>query len=357
MIKKYVINIFLLLSFSLMTIFFCEVIARMLFKPFPLKFIPSNDKHWIVDDEMRKYKLNPGSIGFFQSTEFNYKIYINDDGFRDISISTNYLKQPRNEKIFIIGDSFAFGTGVDYQNSIPGKVDYYINKIYNEDFSVINLGTPSYSLQQYLITLNHYLHLKPSHVIFIIFSGKLFGGADDIFGSTLFENWIKKSSEENLSQVEKKDYHKNNYKFENIKKYLLKNSGLYNLALLRIGAKLRAIKSSRSNLDKETFAKLKNGYRILDQTLEEIKKLAIDSNFTPIIVHIPPQSDIINEYTESRDRLQTVVRDIGFNFIDGMNILNTDENFYFPIDGHLNSIGYDHISRAIVTELIDSIRP
>ena len=71
----------------------------MLFKPFPLKFIPSNDKHWIVDDEMRKYRLNPGSIGFFQSTEFNYKIYINDDGFRDISISTNYLKQPRNEKI------------------------------------------------------------------------------------------------------------------------------------------------------------------------------------------------------------------------------------------------------------------
>ena len=354
--KKYIINISLLVSFSLITIIFCEFIARIFFKPFPLKFVPSNDKQLVVKDEMRRYRLNPGSVGFFQSNEFNYKVCINDYGFRDIiSTSANYLKQSENKKIFIIGDSFAFGSGVNYENSIPGKVNHYINKLPIEDFNVINLGTPSYSLQQYLMTLDDYLNLKPSYVVFIIFSGKLYGGADDIFGSTIFENWKKKSSMKNISSIKKKDYLKN-YNLENIKKYLLKNSGLYNLALLRIGSKIRAIKSRGTNLDKKTLAKLKNGYRILDQTLEEIKHLANDNNFVPIIVHIPPQSDVVNNYTESRDRLRNFVENTGFSFIDGMNILNTNENFYFPIDGHLNSKGYDYISKAIVKELMGLIR-
>ena len=173
------------------------------------------------------------------------------------------------------------------------------------------------------MTLDEYLNLKPSYVIFIIFSGKLYGGADDIFGSTIFENWEKKSSMKNISGIKEKDYLKS-YNLENIKKYLLKNSGLYNLALLRIGSKIRAIKSRGTSLDKKTLAKLKNGYRILDQTLEKIKHLANDNNFVPIIVHIPPQSDIVNNYTESRDRLRAFVENTGFSFIDGCLLYTSD---------------------------------
>ena len=88
---------------------------------------------------------------------FDTKIYTNTAGFRDQDPSALAPK----DAVVLIGDSFTFGYGVDYQQSFP----YFLS----EDLKIptINMGVPGYgSGSTYELFSKHQKTLRPKAVVY-----------------------------------------------------------------------------------------------------------------------------------------------------------------------------------------------
>lgn len=94
-----------------------------------------------------------------------YTVYTNNQGYRIGKKNINNLKKNSKEKIIFLGDSFTYGFGVDYENSLPGLVE----KKTNYQFEVINLGVAGYSPLMNLFKLKEYLSINQNKNIKKIF--------------------------------------------------------------------------------------------------------------------------------------------------------------------------------------------
>jgi len=92
----------------------------------------------------------------------SYKVYTDSNGFR---VSKNKQNTKSNSKIIFLGDSFTYGFGVDFENSVPGLISKKIN--YSNE--VINFGVPGYSPSMNLINLQNYLSENPKIKILKVF--------------------------------------------------------------------------------------------------------------------------------------------------------------------------------------------
>tara|TARA_B100000963_G_scaffold317847_1_gene298538 strand:- start:1707 stop:2855 length:1149 start_codon:yes stop_codon:yes gene_type:complete len=80
----------------------------------------------------------------------SYKVYTDFNGLR---VPKNKQKTKSTSKIIFLGDSFTYGFGVDFENSVPGLLSKKIN--YSDE--VINFGVPGYSPSMNLVNLRNYL--------------------------------------------------------------------------------------------------------------------------------------------------------------------------------------------------------
>ena len=99
---------------------------------------------YVLSDQIG-WTLTPHFSGRFVKDYFNIHVEANSDGIRDHEVSE---KQPGDIRILGLGDSFAFGWGVDLKQSFFKKLEQYLNeeKSVQENFryQVINAGIPGY---------------------------------------------------------------------------------------------------------------------------------------------------------------------------------------------------------------------
>jgi lysophospholipase L1-like esterase len=71
--------------------------------------------------------------------------------------------------LLVIGDSFTFGYAVEYEDSIPARLDVMAG----DRWRVINAGQPAYGPQQYRMHLEHLLAsgFDPDAVVLVLFTG------------------------------------------------------------------------------------------------------------------------------------------------------------------------------------------
>lgn len=79
----------------------------------------------------------------------SYKVFTNDDGHR---FSNNKNKKSDNKVIFL-GDSFTYGFGVNYDESITGQ----ISKKVGNKYDILNFGVPGYSPSINFFKLKEYI--------------------------------------------------------------------------------------------------------------------------------------------------------------------------------------------------------
>jgi len=356
------VNFILFVSSLSIVFIFCEVIIRLFFTFTTFKVISANGSDWNVDDSRRDYKLNPGFIGRVISSEFDHEIVINSEGFRDSKFSFHYSKSDTNRNnIFMIGDSFIFGVGVDYSNSIPARTEFYLQNNGVKISDVWNLGTPGYSIQQYIYTLENYMqYADPSTVVIGIYAGKLYSGADDIFGSADFELFEEKNNikvdlindKKTISNPKNEKQHFGRSKqisLIKMKKWFARNSALYNYVLVRVGPQLRAIKHGVATISELNKKKQERGWNILKSNLKHIKNLSNKHNFEVIIVFIPSNVDVINKYDVPGEKIREIVNVLRFEYLNGYELIKQQslKKLYYPIDGHMTAEGYDIYGRAI----------
>jgi len=308
---KLVINIFLMLMSLCIGVIFIEVIVRKFVTISSFRYISENKLHWNSDHPERRFALTPGYRGRLVSQEFNTSVFVNDLGFRysgnfpsDNPSSINNVK----DLVFVIGDSYVFGVGVDYENSIPARLEHYLNEQNISDLSVWNLGVPGYAVQQSIFTLHDFVSIrKPDQVVMCVFTSKLPSGANDITGSVDFENWLlrtgdfdskrttieEKVVENNVSQTNKQKTRRKRPLTRKAIKWLERNSALYNFLMLRVGPIIRSNVHRLTPISEDIEEKFIQGWELVDQYLGYLNRLKNENQFDVMLVYIPEHSDVM----------------------------------------------------------------
>ncbi|MFH1577914.1 MAG: SGNH/GDSL hydrolase family protein [Candidatus Omnitrophota bacterium] len=95
------------------------------------------------------------------------KIKIASNGIRDYEYT---IKKPKGSyRIIILGDSVAFGWGVDIEKTFAKRLEKLLNSKAKKKYEVINFAVPGYNLRQEIDTLKYKcLAYKPDLVIFCV---------------------------------------------------------------------------------------------------------------------------------------------------------------------------------------------
>jgi hypothetical protein len=133
--------VLILLKLSAMAI---GVLVALLIGELIVRIFVPQPKSWLdifARSEAPPFTLQPNVTRSLSTGESTWSIYTDDRGFRSAK-SPTHTNAPN---LLILGDSFPFGMGVNYEDSIPGRLDAALAGKYH----ILNSGVPSYGPTQY----------------------------------------------------------------------------------------------------------------------------------------------------------------------------------------------------------------
>ena len=136
------ILLFLSLIFSLAV---AELFARAFFE----ERQSAHQELLIEYDPYLGWRKIPNTIGTFATDEYQTTEKINSKGIRGPEYG--YTKHPNEFRILVLGDSFAEGYTVDFQDLFSEVLKRQLNDRQDRYFEVTNTGTAGYSTDQELI--------------------------------------------------------------------------------------------------------------------------------------------------------------------------------------------------------------
>lgn len=155
-LKEFKKKILLFVIIILVFFIFLEIILRLFSYP-----IYGFEKGFFQQDDITGYNLSSNFTGTHSIYGKISDVRTNSHGLRD---DREYLYEKRNStRIIILGDSFAFGNGVNIEESYPE----YLRELYkNQDVEVINFGVPGYGINnEYLSFIEEGLNYDPDVVL------------------------------------------------------------------------------------------------------------------------------------------------------------------------------------------------
>jgi hypothetical protein len=149
----------------------------------------------------------------------SYKVFTNNNGHR----FSNKKSFKSENKIIFLGDSFTYGFGVSYDESIPGQISQKVGSKYD----ILNFGVPGYSPSINLFKLKEYIkdnqNIKITKIFYLL-------DLTDVHDES--NRWIKIPGikqpvivNENLKkEIKKKFFIKNSFRTSRYVAYILNNS-------------------------------------------------------------------------------------------------------------------------------------
>ena len=134
-----VAKFFLLVAGLILALGFSEVICRYLIDTSVPRYVSRNGKHWNQDHPVRGYTLTPGYQGRLTAAEFDNRLEFNSLGLRGPELKLGV------RSAFVLGDSFVFGVGAEFDETIGERFAVHLQAIEGRDLQVWNLGVPSYT--------------------------------------------------------------------------------------------------------------------------------------------------------------------------------------------------------------------
>jgi lysophospholipase L1-like esterase len=170
------INLSLILLSTLFALFLSEIALRVMgFKP--LYVSPERDRFWKYDS-LLGWAHEPGQEGIFETPQFRTVVRINEDGLRDRPHS--YKRQNNIERIVVLGDSFAWGYGVEESERFSQQLEKSLN------VEVINAGVSGYSTDQELLWYRNEGIKYDTDLVILELAGNDVGDNDRQLVSTIY---------------------------------------------------------------------------------------------------------------------------------------------------------------------------
>jgi lysophospholipase L1-like esterase len=250
------------------------------------------------------------------------EISINSDGFRDREFEVE--KSNNTFRIVVLGDSVAFGYGININETFAKILEREINElITGQKFEVLNLAVPGHNTWQEVEFFKMKgLKYKPDIVIIT------YVGND-------FENFTYQKLLENK--------HYNSTYLREIKDPKEKSKYLIDQSLLIASL---VYKDSVLNRDR-------NFKTIVEDPLLELYNLSLIYKFQVIIVNIMGSSDY------SAKKLVPLSKNFNWTYIsagDELARYPSEKITFYPVDGHLNEYGHRVVAEIILKELIKNFK-
>jgi lysophospholipase L1-like esterase len=170
------INLSLVIISTLFALFLSEIALRLLGLG-PLYVSPERDRFWKYDS-LLGWAHEPGQEGIFETPQFRTVVRINANGLRDREHS--YERQGDIERILVLGDSFAWGYGVEESERFSQLLEKSM------DVEVINAGVSGYSTDQELLWYRSEGIKYETDLVILVLAGNDVGDNDREIVSTIY---------------------------------------------------------------------------------------------------------------------------------------------------------------------------
>ncbi|MDQ2693572.1 MAG: SGNH/GDSL hydrolase family protein [Chloroflexota bacterium] len=170
------INLSLVIISTLFTIFLSEIALRIMDID-PMYVSPERDRFWKYDPQLG-WAHEPEQEGIFETPQFRTVVRINEKGLRDRPHS--YERQNDNKRVLVLGDSFAWGYGVEETERFSQKLEEAM------DVEVINAGVSGYSTDQELLWYQSEGSKYETDLVILVFTGNDVGDNHRQLVSTIY---------------------------------------------------------------------------------------------------------------------------------------------------------------------------
>lgn len=291
------------------------------------------------------YYANPGNSNLLvhsrnekfvvERKEYSYEIKCNAEGLRDID---HPVEKEKNEyRIICIGNSFTEGYGAPQDSTWPKLFENRIKTATGRKIVVFNAGvSTSDPFFEYMLLKEKMLKYEPDLVLLTL------GGSDFTFYRT--RGGFERFTEEGLKYREGPRWEKL-YAVSYVFRYYLNNKLHYRDLL------------SPTSFAKDSIRALKD----FDNCINRFYQLSLESKFKLVVVFYDDDNTVyfvlMNKLKQ--DHLIQVI-DL-FEYNKSIEKINArDRKYWWPIDWHYNSSGYDIMAKGVLWNLnemgiIDSI--
>jgi len=170
------INLSLVIISILFALFLSEITLRLMGLK-PLYVSPERDQFWKYD-ALLGWAHQPGQEGIFETPQFRTSVRINENGLRDRQHS--YEQQSDTERILVLGDSFAWGYGVEESERFSQLLEKGLG------VEVINSGVSGYSTDQELLWYQNEGIKYETDLVIVVLAGNDVGDNDRQLVNTIY---------------------------------------------------------------------------------------------------------------------------------------------------------------------------
>lgn len=292
------------------------------------------------------YRLNPGAELIESGPEFSYHIEINQDGLRDKNIR-NSASHSNAIKILIIGDSFAFGVGNEYEDVRPVIFENRLREL-QINVDVIKAGVPGYGVMDEFLWLKRIFAKYEPDIVLLAF--------------VTHDIW-------NISELKNKSYIPKRMFME-----MLRESHLYHW-FRRMLSKHEAWMLSKHRYSEAAkyhqtpfTEEVTRDFEYLKLLLEEMNEYCQKNSAKLIVLSIPQDVQVIAALNRHEgydpgmidQYFLKVADEMDFLWIEGLPVLaeykrRTNKRLYFPLDQHLNPDGNRVLGNFLAEKVTENV--
>ncbi|MBN1405713.1 MAG: hypothetical protein JW946_04270 [Candidatus Omnitrophica bacterium] len=298
---------------------------------------------------------------WIETQEYATKVYINNKNLR--GKEHPYEKPKGAKRIIVLGDSFAFGLGVEDEETFSYKLEQLF-KANGENVEVVNMGVDGFgTTQEWLLLKEEGIKYSPDMIICLFFTGNdiennsrgfEYGQNKPFFtiknNNLVLENYPvpKNSANAGYSQEQESRWRVN---IPVIKKFLQTHSYAYVFLRLRYNYLLYRL-GIRSSFDNNSGSQ---AWDITKAIFLKMNDYCHNNKIKFLNVLVPTKEQMLSiEPIDIQKKIAAFFNDNKLDYLDLFPSLVHRKDLNFTIDSHWNKKGHEYIAKLLYERLKQS---
>lgn len=337
------------------SLLFVFVVFEILVRIFSPQIFDIHPRGMYTTDQDVGYALTPDYEGHLQRNEFSTRISVNEQGLRG-----NSLGPRRDEvtRVLVLGDSFAFGYGVEEHESFPAYLETCLNSTGAGTFEVLNAGVPGYgTVDQLNFLRSRGEALAPDFVILQFLSSNDLD--ENLYPATEWadvnDGWLVYKNESYETALKLPPWKR----FELWVKAHIHSAGFISERIGYLVLKSSLFPGFEMDVWRERFSEEQE--KLFEEALTDIQDHVADLGAGLLFLYVTDQGPVLarNEpQLRSEALVERVLSKRGIDWINTYRLMREHQDkdgFYFPLDGHWNSAGHRFAAEVLCRQVVTSL--